>query len=119
MDLKSYRYEKGKDPALDAEFANTQAFGKVRPGETELFWKSGLRWYHIPYAKTHRIFRRIQAVVGRLCAGGRNFDIEYLVLLLEDDQELEIHIGDDEKKKAEALLEHLKQVRPEIPYGRI
>lgn len=118
VNIKPYLFTKGTNPALDAEFSAAPAFSKVRPGQTVLFWKSGFRWYHIPFAHVERIFRRVEHVFGRLCCGGRNFDIEYLVLLLNDETELVIHIGDDVKRQAEALLRHLKEAHPELQYGK-
>lgn len=119
FNYKPYRYTKGENTALDAQFTNAPAYGKIRPAETVLFWKSGLRWHQIPLDQIQRIFRRVEAVHGRLCCGGRNFIIEWLVLILQDGSELVLHIGDDVKKDAEALLEHLKATHPQIQYGKV
>ena len=119
FDYKPYRYAKGENPALDAQFARASSYGKVRPAETVLFWKSGLRWHQIPLEGIQRIFRRVEQVHGRLCCGGRNFIIEWLVLILADGSELVLHIGDDVRQDAEALLEHMKRSHPQIPYGKI
>lgn len=116
---KPYVYKKGIDPAMDADFVAAQEFGKVRPGSSYLFWKSGLRWYSIPMDGIRRIFRRVEPVYGKLCCGGHSFIIEWLVLHLPEGGELVLHIGDDVKKKAEELLEHLKQIHPEISYGKV
>ena len=116
---KPYRYHKGNDPLLDAQFAAAPAFGKIRPGQSALFWKSGLHWYVASLEGIRRIFRRVETVHGRLCCGGQNFVIEWLVLILPDDSELVLHIGDDVRKDAEALLEHLKRTHPQIPYGKV
>ena len=119
FNYKPYRYAKGKDPALDAQFAKAPAYEKIRPAETTLFWKSGLHWHVISLDGIQRIFRRVEQVYGRLCCGGRNFIIEWLVLILPDGSELVLHIGDDVAKTAEALLEHLKTTHPQIPYGKV
>lgn len=116
---KPYRYHKGNDPLLDAQFAATPAFGKIRPTQSALFWKSGLHWYVVSLEGIRRIFRRVETVHGRLCCGGQNFVIEWLVLILPDDSELVLHIGDDVRKDAEALLEYLKRTHPQIPYGKV
>lgn len=121
---KPYRYTKGEDPALDSQFAAASAYGKIRPAETVLFWKSGLRWYVIPLENVQRIFRRIETVHGRLCCGGKTYIIEWLVLILPDSSELVLHIGDDIsigklRKEAEALLEYLKETHPQIQYGKV
>lgn len=115
---KQYGYSKGEDPALDAEFASAASYGKVKAGENGIFWKSGLRWYHIPMENIRRIFRRVETVHGKLCCGGQTFIIEWLVLILQDGTEVVIHIGDNEQKKAVALLQSLKDTHPEIAYGK-
>ena len=123
FNYKAYRYVKGSDPVLDAEFASATNYEKISFGKTALFWKSGLRWYVIPLNEVRQIFRRVEPVVGRLCCGGQSFLIEWLVLILENGEELILHIGDNVvgssvQKKAEALLEHLKSAHPQIQYGK-
>ena len=116
---KQYIYTKGNDPVLDAEFEEAKAFGKVKPGKSAIFWRYGLRKYALPVDGVQRIYRRVEQVFGKLCCGGRNFVIEWLVLVLQDGSEVVIHIGYDVKKQAEELLEHLKMLHPEIQYGKV
>lgn len=118
VNLKPYVYSKGTDPALDAQFAAAAPYAKARLGQTHIFWKAGLRWYCIPITQAQRIFRRILPVHGRLCCGGHNFMMEWLVLLLSDGSELEIYLGEDVQPKAEALLERLKTTHPQLQYGK-
>lgn len=117
-DLKAYTYRKGSDPILDQDFLSAKAYGKVKAGEKAIFWKSGLRWYAMPAGKLRWIYRQVEPVYGKLCCGGRSFFIERLVLVLHGGEELVIHIGDDVKKEAEALLEQLRQLHPELSYGK-
>lgn len=119
FDHKPYRYAKGTDPQLDADFASAAVYEKVRCGKLALFWKSGLRWYCIPMDRIRRIFRRVEPVYGKLCCGGRSFIIEWLVLILEDGSQLVLHIGDDVAKNAENLLQWLKTSHPQIQYGKV
>ena len=118
IDLKSYRYITKENPALDAEFSDAAVYENVKLGHTHLFWKPLFRWHVVSVSQAQRIFRRIQDVHGRLCCGGRSFRMEKLVLLLENGQELEIHIGDDVDKKAQALLEALQNNHPNILFGK-
>lgn len=118
VDLKSYRYTAGEDAALDAEFSQAVRYEKVKLGEKQLFWKPMFRWHRISLSQVQRIFRRVQDVRGRLCCGGRNFRIEWIVLLLKDGTELEIHVGDDVGTEAKALLEALKIAHPQLQYGK-
>lgn len=115
---KQYIYTKGKDPVLDGDFLSAAAYSKVKAGKTALFWRYGLRWYAVPLDQVQRIFRRVEPVYGKLCCGGNSFIIEWLVLVLHDGSELVIHIGDDVKTQAQALLEALKKLRPELQYGK-
>lgn len=117
--LKQYIYTKGKDPALDAQFEEAKAYSKVKPGTTHLFWRNGLRRYAMPLDQVQRIYRRVEPVYGKLCCGGKSFIIEWLVLVLRDGSETVLHIGDDVKKDAEALLQALKEAHPELQYGKV
>ena len=40
--LKPYIYKKGMNPALDAQFSAAVDYGWVKPGQTAVFWKTGL-----------------------------------------------------------------------------
>lgn len=115
---KQYLYKKGSDPQLDADFSAASLYGKVKPGTASLFWRFGLRWYTIPLERVERIFRRVEPVYGKLCCGGQSFIIEWLVLCLKDGTEVAVHIGDDVKKEAEALLQALKETHPQLQYGK-
>lgn len=116
---KHYRYHKGESAELDAQYKEAAVYGKIRLARDGLFWRHGLGQYYVPLQGISRIFRRIQEVRGKLCCGAQNFNIEYLVLILPEGEELVLHIGDDVKNRAEALLEHLKQAHPEIAYGKV
>lgn len=118
VDLKPYIYKKGTSPALDAEFAQAKSYGLVKPGQSAVFWKTGLRWCVVPLSQVQRIFRRVEPVYGKICCGGHSFIIERLVLILNDDTELELYIGDDLEKQAIALLDALQSAHPEILYGK-
>lgn len=116
---KEYLYTKGADEAVDGDFIGAPAFSKVRPGKESLFWKSGFRWYVMPFSKLQRIYRRVEPVYGKLCCGGKSFIIEWLVLVFHDGSELVLHIGDEVQKKAENLMVYLKDTHPEIAYGKV
>ena len=118
VNLKPYVYKKGSNPALDGEFAAGKDYGWVRPGQTAVFWRSGLRWYTVALTEVQRIFRRVEPVYGKLCCGGKSFIMEKLVLILKDGTELELYIGGDIEKKAAALLDFLKEGHPEILFGK-
>ena len=118
VNLKPYVYKKGVTPALDAEFKGAKAYGNVKPGQSAVFWKSGLHWYAVALAQVQRIFRRVVPVYGKVCCGSRSFIMEKLVLILKDGTELELYIGDDMERDAVALLNTLQNAHPEILFGK-
>lgn len=118
VNLKQFLYSRGSDPLLDGEFASAEPYARARLGQTHIFWKAGFRWCCIPVAEAERIFRRLLPVRTRLCCGGAEFTVEWLVLVLPDGSELEIYLGDDVQAKAEALLQKLKTTHPQIRYGK-
>lgn len=119
VNLKQYAYSKGVDAVLDADYAAAKAYGKVKPGKQAVFWRSGLRWCSLPVSEIQRIYRRIQPVYGKLCCGGRSYFIEWLVLVLHNGEELAVRVGDDMRKEAEALLQTLQELHPNLQYGKV
>ena len=119
VDVKQYIYSKGTDPVMDAELAAARSYGKVKPGQQHVFWKSGMRWYAMAADEIQRIYRRVEPVYGKLCCGGRSYLIERLVMVLQNGEELAVHIGDDVPKDAEALLAALKAQHPNLQYGKV
>ena len=115
---KEYLYTSGKDAALDAAFEAAQPCGKVKLGRDTLFFKVGFKWYAVPFAHVRRIFRRVDMVYGKLCAGGRTYDVQMLVLVLADQREIEIHVGDDMSAQAEALYAEIQAAQPLLAYGK-
>ena len=113
MNLKPYICS---DPGQ--EFDAAVRFGNLRLGEKRLFWKSGLRRYAVELAAVRRVWRQEENVYGKLCCGGRSYVIHRLVLRLEDGKELKLHIGDDEKAAAEALLQLIAERFPHIAIGK-
>ncbi len=118
MDMTAYRYAKRADPAVDGDFSAAPAFSKVKVGRKNLFWKHGLRWYTLDFDRVQRVYRQAEAVYGRLCAGGKSYFIQRLVVIQKDGTALTIHIGDDVKKEAEALYACLQECRPELAFGK-
>lgn len=116
--LKEFLYTKGSDPNLDAQLDTARKFGKIRLADSAIFWRAAFKQYVVSLDRVQRIRRGMNTVIGRLCAGGRNYDAEYLVLTLSDGSELVIHIADDNKQLALDLVAALEQAHPEIKYGK-
>lgn len=118
VNLKSYVYSKGTDTALDTQFESAVSYARLKLGSSHIFWKAGLRWYCIPISQVQRVFRREMPVRTKLCCGGANFTVEWMVLILSDGSELEIYMGDDVQTKAEAMLQSMKLSHPTLQYGK-
>jgi len=117
---KELLYKPGEDAALDAAFAQGETFGKVKLGGGALFFKSMLRWYAVPFAHVLRVYRRQDHVYGKLCAGGQDYDVHLLMLVMDDGSPVEIHIGDDKamQAKAEQLYAAIQAAQPQLQYGK-
>lgn len=118
MNMSTTVYHRKDDPEIDQEFREAPFYGKVKIGSRHIFWKKGLRWMMVEAAKIQRAYRRIEAVDSKMCCGNVNFDIQKLVLILNDDTSLAIFIGEGMPKEAEALYEKLKNAYPQIQYGK-
>lgn len=116
--LKQYRYRKGHSPDMDQEYRLASSYGAVKKGEHYIFWKKGFRWYRIEISRIQRVYRRIEAVDTKMCCGNVNFDIQKLVLILEDQDCLELMIGEGMPREAEALYRELQEQYPRIQYGK-
>ena len=112
MNLKQWLWE-NKGP----EYDQAQPFGNVRLGAGRLFWKNGMKLCALELRTVRRVWRQEENVYGKLCCGGRSYVIHRLVLQLEDGRELTVHIGDDAKAAALALLDALREQFPHIAIG--
>lgn len=111
-------YKKGENASLDQEFAAGQQYGKVKLADQYIFWKQGLRWKYERLEDVKQAFRRVEAVNTKMCCGSVNFDIQKLVLILKDETEQEILIGEGTLREAEKLFELMKEGHPEIRFGK-
>ena len=116
--LKTYSYRKGDSPDIDQEYRQASAYGAIKKGENHIFWKKGFRWYLVDISRIQRAYRRIDAVDTKMCCGNVNFDIQKLILILEDQSHLELLIGEGKLREAEALYLRLQEQYPQIQYGK-
>ena len=116
-----FLYHAGQDVALDDSFAQAETYGKVKLGRNELFFKGTLRWYVVPFDRVLRIFRQQDHVYGKLCAGGQDYDVHLLMLVLDDGSPLQLHIGNDRPMllKAEQLYAAIQAAQPQLQYGKL
>ena len=120
---KEFTYTRGKSSQLDADFEAAVSYGKTKLGTNHIFWKAGLRWYAVPLSRVRRAYRQVEYVYGKLCCGGSSFDIQRLMLMLEDGTSLTLVIGDNQigdhiKRQAEALFLALQSAHPHIQYEK-
>ncbi len=102
------------DPGLEAEYRNAHEIGRVRAGSRNIFFRSGIRSYAVPYAEMARCYRRIMQVPMKMCCGSGNLDVEYLVLEDSDGEIAQIQLPG--KKAAVALMDELKKAAPELQF---
>ena len=100
------------------EYDHALPFGNLRLSTKRLFWKSGMKLCALEMDTVRRVWRQEENVYGKLCCGGRSYVIHRLALRLEDGKELTLHIGDDEKAAAEALLQLIAERFPHIAIGK-
>lgn len=111
-------YRQGADAGMDQEFRQGAPYGRVKIGQTYIFWKKGLRWYQAEVSRVRRAYRRVEAVETKMCCGNANFDIQKLILILDDDTRLELLIGEGTPREAEALYQEMKSRYPRLQYGK-
>ena len=114
----AYTYKKGENTIRDQEFIAGEPYGKVKLAENTIFWKQGLRWHCLDLSGVRQAFRRVEAVNTKMCCGNVNFDIQKLVLILQNGTELELLIGEGTLREAEKLFEKMKEKHPGIQYGK-
>ena len=118
-DLKKYLYVRGADEALDQEFKQAIVKGKVKLGETAIFWKQGLRWHVVKTDLVERAYRRVEEVNSRVCCGSICFPIQKLELRLKNGEELSLLIAEGDTKMAESLYKMIKEKHPQLQYGKV
>ena len=102
--------------AVREEYDRARKFGKLRLGESWLFFKKGLKAYYIPYGEISRYFRRVMMVPAKLCCGRGDFTIENLVICGEAGELAQIQLPGE--RAAKAIMECLAQLAPDAAVGR-
>ncbi|MBR5742025.1 MAG: hypothetical protein IKX91_05655 [Firmicutes bacterium] len=106
------------DPkALETEYKAAREIGKVRIGETALFFRVRLKTFYVPYSDVKRFFRRVHEIPLRTESFGGDLMIENLVVCGEGDKEL-IQVQLPGAKAAKILFEELRERMPDTPFGK-
>ena len=111
-------YQKHLSPLVTQDFKAALAYGKVKLGENYIFWKKGLSWQYVSMDEIRRVYRRVEAVDTKLGCCNVNFDIQKLVIELQDDTSYELLISEGNPKEAEALYAALQAQRPTLLFGK-
>ena len=115
---KPFVYKKRTDAALDAEFERANSYGRVRLGETMIFWELGFRWYAVHVNRIERVYRRVEDTLTQIGCRPGVVGIQKLILILDDEIRLELQIGEGNKEEtAEALYTALQGKHPQLKYG--
>lgn len=112
-------YRSNLSHPVTSDFENADQYGKVKLGREFLFWKKSFSWQYVSLADVKRIYRRVEAVDTKVCCCNVNFDIQKLVVELNDGTVCELLIGEGIVSEAEALFAALKKQRPELSFGKV
>ena len=105
------------DPSLlQEEYKQAREIGKLRLGNRNLFFRVGLKAYHIPYADIRRYFRRVMQVPAKMCCGNGNFEIENLVICGDAGELAQIQLPG--AKAAKIVMDCLAELAPDAAVGR-
>ena len=102
--------------AVREEYDRARKFGKLRLGESCLFFKKGLKAYYIPYGEISRYFRRVMMVPAKLCCGRGDFKIESFVICGEAGELAQIQLPGE--RAAKAIMDCMAQLAPDAAVGR-
>ena len=103
------------ETALQEEYRNGREIGMVRLGSENLFFRSGMKKYYIPYAKVTRCYRRVFLVPAKMCCGRGDLHVENLVICSEQGEAAQIPLPGT--KAAKLLMEALQNKMPNAAFG--
>ncbi len=102
--------------ALSSEYAGGRTVGKLRLGDTRLYFNVGRKVYYLPYTDLRRCFRRVQLVAAKLCCGKGNIEVENLVICGDEGELAQIQLPG--ARAGKAVMEELRQLAPHAEFGR-
>lgn len=101
---------------LREEHRQAREIGNLRLGQENLYFRSGLKVYYIPYRDIRRYFRRVMRVPAKLCCGKGDFEIENLVICGEKGELAQIQLPG--AKAARIVMECMAKLAPDAAVGR-
>ena len=101
---------------LKADFKQSEKKGRVRIGESVLYFKSGLKIFYVPYKEIYRVFRRIKAVPARISRTRSEIRLEFLVLCSKKEEIAEIDLSDE--SVSNAIIGEIQKRNPDVKIGK-
>ena len=102
---------------LEQEYTQAQDLGKLRLGESLLFFRKFSGVSFLPYGQITRAWLRQEEVRARMCCATANFDQFYLVLACADGQERQGQV--EGKADGQRCLDHIAGKNPEVKIGYV
>ena len=104
------------EEALAAEFRAARDLGKVRIGESGVFFTRLSGTAFLPWEAVERVWLRQEEVNARLCCGTANFDQFYLMVLGTDGRERKGQVLS--KELGREALDRIGRLAPDLPLGK-
>ena len=102
---------------LEQEYTQAQDLGKLRLGESLLFFRKFSGVSFLPYGQITRAWLRQEEVKARMCCATANFDQFFLVAACADGQERRGQVID--KASGQACLDHISAKNPSVKIGYV
>ena len=101
---------------LSSEYKASRSYKNIRLGELDLFFRSGLKTYFIPYRDIRRCFRRVMLIPAKMRAGKGSFELETIVICGESGELAQIQTHG--KILGKELMAELERRVPEAEFGK-
>ena len=116
MKFECYTTTKLDENVCKEDFAAADGMNSIYFGNQAVYLKKLMKIVYIPYADIDRIFRRVLQVPVKMCCGKGDLEVQYLVLMKEDQQILELQVPS--KSGAVMLFEEAKRRAPQLQFNR-
>lgn len=116
MKFECYTSTKMEQAVCKEDFASADGMNNVFFGDKAVYLKKLTKILYIPYADMDRIFRRVMQVPVKMCCGRGDLEIQYLVIMKEDKQIIELQVPS--KTGAVILFDEVKKRAPQLQFTR-
>lgn len=113
------RYKRGENPEIDKEYKSSTMHGMlIKLSDEVLFYRKALHWEYVKHDEISAIHRKIEEVISHTSCCASNVDIERLIITKKDNDVLDIHVCDGEKRTADKLYSDLKAGWTDVVFGK-